>query len=300
MGSCSHVDATPRRPAVLVTRRRGRLVLMRQTDHAALAGSLAQQWGNDQFGVPAPREALICAAIHHDDGWLEMDGRPIYNPEAQRPAHFTEVALAESVGPYGRGVESVYARDPHAGALVSMHFSGFYTGRWGASGGGPPQNPIAQEVVATQEARWISALREVWGYRGLRSEFDAGTWHAYEVLQAVDLVSLALGLMDLEHPATADPVDAGSHLAAIDQPPGPRLVGSVPVRSGGPYTRIAVACLRPGQVKLDPYPLREPAVEVVLPQYTLEDRAYTTAGQAAEALAASRPRELRLTITAGD
>ncbi len=283
---------------MLVTRRRGRLVLVRQPDHAALAGSLAQHWGNDQFGVPAPREALICAAIHHDDGWLEMDGGPIYNPKARRPAHFTEVPLAESVGPYGRGVESVYARDAHAGALASMHFSGFYTGRWGASGGGPSENPIAQEVVATQEARWIRALREAWGYRGLRSEFDADTWHAYEVLQAVDLLSLALGLMDLEHPIAGEPVDAGSRLAAIDQPPGSRLVGTVPVRRGGPYTTIAVACPRPGRVELDPYPLGEPAVEVVLPQYTLEDRAYTTAAQAAAALAASPPRKLRLTITA--
>lgn len=272
-------------------------MLVRQPDHAALAGSLAQHWGNDQFGVPVAREALLCAATHHDDGWLEMDGRPIYNPEARRPAHFMEVPLAESVGPYGRGVESVYARDPHAGALVSMHFSGFYTGRWGASGGGASGNPIALQIVAAQEARWIPALRDAWGYRGLRSEFDADNWHAYEVLQGVDLLSLAMGLMDLEHPAAAQSVHAGSHLAAIDQPPGARLVDMVPVRRGGPYATITVACPRPGRVTLDPYPLGEPAVEVVLPQHTLEDRAYTEA-EAAEALAASRPRELRLTITA--
>ena len=79
-----------------------------------------------------------------------------------------------------------------------MHFSGFYTGRWGLVGGAPATHPLAAEVVAFQEARWMPALREAWGYAGPRSEFDAATWHAYEVLQALDLLSLALGLTDLE------------------------------------------------------------------------------------------------------
>src|SRR6202042_3861501 len=143
--------------------------------------------------------------------------------------------LTETVGPYGDGVESVYARDVHAGALVSMHFSGFYTGRWGVGGGTPSGNELAQEVVATQEARWMPALREAWGYRGRRSEFDAGTWHAYEVLQAVDLLSLAHGLADLERAAPAiEPIDVTSTLARTEQTAGPRFVTGVPVRPGGP------------------------------------------------------------------
>ena len=171
---------------------------------------------------PGAEEALLTAATHHDDGWLELDGRPMYNAEQRRPAHFIELPLTETVGPYGRGVESVYARDVHAGALVPLHFSGLYTTRWGVGGGAPSGNELAQAVVATQEARWMPALREAWGYRGRRSDFDAATWHAYEVLQAVDLLSLAHGLIDLERPAPhGEPVDVTTTLARTEQVPGP-------------------------------------------------------------------------------
>ncbi len=138
--------------AVLVTRRAGSLVLVTQPDHAAIAGVLARHWGNQQFATPAAREALVCAAEHHDDGWLELDARPMFNHEQARPAHFVELPLADTAPSYARGVESVYERDQQAGALVSMHFSGFYTSRWGVGGGGPSDNPLALEVVATQEA----------------------------------------------------------------------------------------------------------------------------------------------------
>jgi uncharacterized protein DUF3891 len=287
---------------VLVSRRDGRLALVTQPDHATLAGWLAEHWGNDLFAVPAAREALVTAASHHDDGWLELDGRPMYNAEQRRPAHFIELPLSETVGPYGRGVESVYARDPHAGALVSMHFSGFYTGRWGVGGdGAPSRNELAQQVVAAQEARWMPALREAWGYRGRRSEFDAGTWHAYEVLQAVDLLSLALGLTDLHRAAPAvEPVDVTTTLARTEQVPGPRFVTGVPLRAGGPYVAITLTVAEPGRVQLDPYPLRERELEFLLPVRELDDRAYTGPDDAARAFRAAPVRELRLTLTHAD
>jgi len=283
---------------MLVTRRAGRLWLVRQPDHAALAGWFAEHWGNDQFVTPAARDALLRAATHHDDGWLELDSRPVYNPAAQRPAHFIELPLTESVGPYGRGVESVYDRDPHAGVLVSMHFSGFYTSRWGVSGGGPSENPIARQVVAEQEARWMPALREAWGYRGRRSEFDAATWHAYEVLQAVDLLSLAFGLIDLEQPTgDSEALDMAGSLASVDQPHGPRLVGGVPIESGGALAEIKIVVTEPLVVRLDPSPLSQPELRVAIPIRQLDDRPYETADDAAQAFHAAPVRELELTVT---
>jgi hypothetical protein len=281
---------------VLVTRRGGRLALVTQPDHAAIAGTLARYWGNAEFATPLAREALICAAEHHDDGWLELDSRPMFNHQQRRPAHFVELALTDTVGPYTRGVESVYARDQHAGVLVSMHFSGFYTSRWGVDGGAPSENPLALDVVATQEARWVPALREAWGYRGRRSEFDAHNWHAYEILQAVDLLSLALCLMDVEQAPPSAPIDVANSLATIDQTAGPRLITGVPAAPGGPYATLDATVAEAGAVQVEPYPFSEPEFELLIVVRELEDREYEGPEDAASAYREGAVRELPVTL----
>ncbi len=269
---------------MLVTRREDRLVLVTQPEHGALAGRLAVHWGNAGFARPAARQALLIAAAHHDDGWLELDRGPVHHARARRPAAFVELPLSESVGPYTRNIESLYERDLRAGALVGMHLSGFYTGRWGLSRGAATDDPQAREVVATQEARWMPALREAWGQRGPRSAFDADTWYAYEVLQALDLISLALGLLDLQQPCGGrDVLDMARSLRSIDQPAGDRMITGVPQAPGAPRLDLRLTVAAPGRVVLDPYPFSEPKFEVSLAARSLEDRRYESARQSAEA-----------------
>lgn len=271
---------------MLISRRPDRLQLITHPDHGRVAGVLAEHWGGAAFAVPAPREALILAATHHDDGWAELDGRPAFNADAGRPAHFLELPLPETVGPYGRGVDTVYDRDPHAGALVSMHWAGLYRTRWGVQGGEPVGHPATAEVVAEQQQRWVRALNEAWGFRGLRSDFEAGTWHAYEVLQALDFLSLAICLLDLDRPCGDEAaLPMPGTLRPVDQPPGPRLVPSVPVAEGGEHVDLRLSVPEPGRVALDPYPFDPPdGFEVEVPVRELEDRRYASEEAAAEAL----------------
>lgn len=277
---------------MLISRRRGRLQLVTHPDHGVLAGALCERWGNSRFRMPAPREALLCAAIHHDDGWAELDGRPAFNQSDARPAHFLELALPDTVEPYGRGVDSVYARDPYAGALVSMHWAGLYRTRWGLQGGAPVGHPMAAEVVAAQEPRWTAVLGEAWGGQGLRSEFEAATWHAYEVLQALDFISLALCLLDLEQPTEgADAVAMPPTLPTIDQPPGGRIVPNVPTAAGGEHVDVTLRVASPGHVTLEPYPLAEPRVELTLPVRELEDRRYGSEQETAATFHAASPED---------
>jgi hypothetical protein len=181
-----------------------------------------------------------------------------------------------------------------------MHLSGFYTGRWGMSGGGPVEHPLAEQVVAAQEARWMPALREAWGYRGPRSEFDADTWHAYEVLQALDVLSLALGLTDLARPSGgAEAVSATSVLGRLDQPGGPRLVGAVPVSAGGQRVELTLRVTHPYRVQVDPYPFSKAELELTIAGRELADRPYAGADEAASAFHAAEVREQAITVVAG-
>jgi hypothetical protein len=281
---------------MLVTRRHGELWLITHPEHGRVAGELCRRWGNDLFQTPAQHEALFGAATHHDDGWYELDGRPSFNADEARPAHFLELPLEVTVGPYGRGVDSVYARDSHAGALVSMHWAGLYHTRFGLHGGKPVGHPLAVDVVAEQDHRRVAALREAWGGHGLRSEFEHQTWYAYELLQALDLMSLALGLIDPTEPAADDPVPVPSTLARIDQPSGARSIPAVPVAPGGPYLELALRIPSPGEVSLDPYPFAVPTFELEVSARQIEDRRYASAEEAARAYHDAAPQAIRLRI----
>jgi hypothetical protein len=284
---------------MLVTRRAHRLCLVTHPEHARLAGELARRWGNERFQAPAPAAAaaLVIAAAHHDDGWDELDRVPAFNSEQGRPAHFLELPLEQTVGPYGRGVERVYAHDPHAGALVSMHWAGLYSTRWGLQGGEPVPHPLAVEVVAEQERRWVSALREAWGGRGLRSAFEHQSWYAYELLQALDVISLGLGLVDLEHPSPDDePVPLVGMLSRVDQPAGPRTISDVPVAPGEGYLELTMRVTAPGVVTIDPYPFSEAGFELELNLRRIEDRRYASAEEAARAYRDAPPDAIMIVV----
>ena len=281
---------------MLVTRRHRELWLITHPEHGRVAGALCARWGNDRFQKPAQHEALLLAATHHDDGWYELDGRPSFNAEEARPAHFLELPLEVTVGPYGRGVDSVYARNRHAGALVSMHWAGLYHTRFGLHGGEPLGHPLAVEVVAEQDHRRAAALREAWGGRGRRSEFERQTWYAYELLQALDLMSLALGLVDPAEPGTDNPVPVPSTLSRIDQPSGARSIPAVPVAPGGPYVELTLRILSPGVVSLDPYPFSQPSFSLEVSARRIEDRRYTSPEDAASAYQGAQPQAIRIEI----
>jgi hypothetical protein len=262
--------------------------LVGHADHGALAGELAGRWGNDAFARPAMGDALVIAAAHHDDGWRELDDLPAYNPEADRPAHFLEVPLERSVPPYGRGVDSIYDRDVLAGALADMHWTGLYSARWGLqAGGGPVPHPLAIQVVADREVRRAAALRSVWDFVCPRSEFEADAWHAYEVLQGLDLISLALSLVDPEAPTApgADPIPLAATLAMVEQPVGPRLLPAVPTAKLGERVDLRLDVPGPGIAAIAPWPFGPARIEVELPARRL------AAGQSGEEEWAAAYRE---------
>lgn len=284
---------------MLINRRPDGLQLVTHPDHGRVAGELCRHWGNDRIAAPVPHAALLDAATHHDDGWAELDGRPAFHEPAERPAHFLEVPLPDTVGPYGRGVDEVYERDRLAGALTSMHWAGLYRMRWGLQGGAPVGHPATADVVAEQERRWIAGLRAGWDGQGRRSLFERDAWHAYEVLQALDFISLALCLLDLDRPSAdgGEPILMPTTLPRVDQPAGPRLIPTVPVAAAGAAIDLRLAVVAPRQIAVDPFPFAA-ELTVELPRRLLVDRPYRSAADSAQAFHAAAVETMTVTVGA--
>src|SRR5229473_3139863 len=69
------------------------LLVIRQTDHAFLAGFLAREWGNEKFTKPQPNASFCLAVAEHDNGWSEWELEPILDAKTRLPFSFMSKAL---------------------------------------------------------------------------------------------------------------------------------------------------------------------------------------------------------------
>ena len=102
------------------------LQLIRQTDHAFLAGFFAKEWGNEEFPRPEPFDSFCLAAAEHDNGWNEWELQPTLDPKSRTPYSFMSVPTDEHIALYQRGIERLVKVDHYAALLVSMHCAGLY------------------------------------------------------------------------------------------------------------------------------------------------------------------------------
>ena len=115
------------RVAAMILQEQGdQLILIRQTDHAVLAGFFAREWGNDFFKRPEPFESFRLAVSEHDNGWREWELLPQIDPKTRLPYSFMSVPTEAHMVLYQRGIERVVKADRYAALLVSMHCQSLY------------------------------------------------------------------------------------------------------------------------------------------------------------------------------
>jgi hypothetical protein len=102
------------------------VMVIRQTDHALLAGFFAREWGNDEFSKPEPFESLRLAAAEHDNGWREWEIQPEVDPATFLPYSFMSIPTEQHIALYQRGLDRIIKVDRYAALLVSMHCNGLY------------------------------------------------------------------------------------------------------------------------------------------------------------------------------
>jgi hypothetical protein len=97
------------------------LLLIAQTDHAALAARIMTAWRADGFPDRAARERVLEATRQHDVGWETVDAVPRVDPETGRPYDVVGAPLDLRQGAWPRALDRLAPRDAYVAALVAQH-----------------------------------------------------------------------------------------------------------------------------------------------------------------------------------
>lgn len=96
-------------------------ILITQLEHARVAGVLAEHWGAGGVLPLADSQAVLWAAVHHDDGWQAWERHPDVNSAGQ-PRAFTEMEPADSLAIWSRSIDIARGAGPLECAIVAGHF----------------------------------------------------------------------------------------------------------------------------------------------------------------------------------
>jgi hypothetical protein len=222
---------------VILRQEGDRLTCVRQVDHAALSGTLAEAWGTPPWDSPRPRPEVLIAAARHDDAWKGWDQAP--EVRDGRPLGFYEVDRRTTTAMYAAGVDRLEDVDRYAALMVSLHYSGFFTSHWGWQPFSTPERFAEPQAAALRqfvdgELQRQGRLREA---LALGPEDELVLEVNYKWLQLWDRISL-----DICRQSAIEPW-------AIHYPAVPSRYG------GGAAVELKFAMVAPGRYTLNPYPL---------------------------------------------
>ncbi len=184
--------------------------LIKQPDHAALSGSLAAHWGNDDFtppgffaSVPDPqalRNEVLFGIGEHDNGWWEWEADPEIDPRDGLPRHFLDTDHAWGHERWRRGVHRFFAKRPYASLLINYHaywlsdlapppeFASFFPPR---AANNP--DPGIERFLAERRADQLLLEQALRDTANGPAALDPESLHPHvRLLQALDFISLWL------------------------------------------------------------------------------------------------------------
>jgi len=200
------------------------LLLIRQTDHAFLAGFFAKEWGNEEFPRPEPIGSFCLAVEEHDNGWSEWELQPTLDARARTPNTFMSVPTEEHIALYQRGIERLVKVDHYAALLVSMHCVGLYDRARATMPGYSAKyvkstdSAIVSDFVQRLRLQQLRLKVDLRANPALKDLVVEDTLKAnFERLEALDRLSLHLCLNPQENCVIdAVPVDAAGHEVDLD------------------------------------------------------------------------------------
>jgi hypothetical protein len=166
--------------------------VIEQADHARMAGRLAEAFGNADFAPLEPREPLVFAIAHHDEGWTALDAQAKRDPNTGLPYHLTQTPLPDLLTTNAGSPDFNERHHPLSGLISSMHTWGLYHGRYGLSDFVfidriPPE--LRSKVDALLDAELARQRRLKAQLSGALAD-EAHIFHFYKLLQFFDTLSL--------------------------------------------------------------------------------------------------------------
>jgi hypothetical protein len=235
------------------------MVVIRQTDHAFLAGFFAREWGNETFTKPEPFASFCLAVAEHDNGWQEWEMLVGVDPKTFAPYNFMTVPTEEHITLYQRGIERIVKADLYAGLLVTSHCMGLYD--------------KARATMPGYSAKYVRAQEQ-----HLAADF----------VQRLRLQQLRMKVDLRSDPATRPYVDErllklnAQRLDALDRlslyfclgANADTTIESVPVNDEGREVDWQLRSAGGGQFTLDPYPFRRDPLEIAIIARHIPKRRY--------------------------
>lgn len=235
------------------------LVLIRQTDHAFLAGFLAKEWGNEKFVKPEPFASFCLAVAEHDNGWTETELQPEIDPKTRVPYSFMSIPTEQHMALYQRGIERLVKADHYAALLVSMHASELYDKARATMPG------YSAKYVKPEEAHAVSDFVQRLRLQQLRLKVDLRANPAVKA-QADEKILKA----NFERLETLDRMS----LYFCTSPMENALIDAAPTDNQGGDADLELRPEGSGVVTLSPYPFRRESLELSVLARRIPKRVY--------------------------
>lgn len=245
------------------------IVLVRQIDHQAQCAVMAGAWGNADFHRPEPYGPVIEAAAWHDEGWRGWELVP--GVSGGQPVNFTGMDRRTHVGIYRECIGRAVERDPREGLLVSMHGRGLYEYTPPEQRDAPARAFIEEQIALQHELR-----AQLGGGPALEAWASAG----FRLVRTWDALSLYLTWRGLRE----------GH---------PRVLPQVPRAAGDEGIDLHLSPDGRFGCIVTPWPFSEDALELSVRAVRVQERAYHSNSDLAEAIAAAEPLTLPFRVRPG-
>lgn len=104
----------------------GRLLLVRQRDHATTSAQIARAWDAPNAFTPQSWQAIVDATARHDDGWQLLEDEPPLDPKG-KPYGFKRMPTESHLQVWRESVDLIEPDKPLVSLLIAQHARWLYT-----------------------------------------------------------------------------------------------------------------------------------------------------------------------------